>query len=129
MLNEKYSAPDGRGLQLAVPVPAGTKAGVPTLVGDMLVIPQSDQATADTIKAGTAPKSTKVGWAPCFLPGLGQLLDLGTMPDGIAVGKKVYRTAAGALVAVNGGSDLFVGYAAPAPGFNGGLFVAVRGNQ
>lgn len=127
MINEKYHGPDARGLQLALPVPTGTKAGIPTMVGSLLVVPQADQVTAQTIGTNAAAKSTKVGWAPCFIPGTGQLLDLGKLPDGTLPGTKIYLDDQQNPVVTE--TPLFVGWAVPAPGFNGGLFVAIRANQ
>lgn len=132
MINEKYHAPDGRGLKLKLPVPANAKPGVPILVGEMLVIPTTVRATPELRKARVMlPQGLRDGEASCFIPGLGSLLstgvgtDLGPLPEGISVGAKVYRDNDGPLSATG---TLHIGYVIPLPEPERGLGVGVRGN-
>lgn len=127
MINEKYHAPDGRGLQLALPVPETAKPGVPLKVQDMKVVPESPRATAELRAAGKVAQGLRDGWASCFIPGTTQVLDLGAMPGGVKVGQRIYLDAAGKLTLTAEG-NLEVGFAVVTPGFNGGMFVAVTGN-
>lgn len=131
MKNEKYYGDgQGRGLAIALPVPAGTVIGRPTTIGPagdpMLIIPITDRQTA-TLRAAGKGAGLKDGEATCYVPGFGQVLDLGAVPGGVVIGQKVYLSAAGALTTTN--TDLYVGRVVPIAGPQGGLGVAIRVNS
>lgn len=128
MINEKYHAPDGRGLQLAVPVPATAQPGIPLMVQDMKVVPQSPRATPELRAAGKVAQGLRDGWASCFIPGTSQVLDLGEMPAGVQVGQRIYLDALTGKPTLTSAGNLEVGFAVITPGYNGGMFVAVTGN-
>lgn len=122
MKNLKYSATDGQGLRLALPVPATAQNGRPLTLGadGLLVIPMTDRVTPDLRKLGKAPQGLRDGQASCYVPGVGQVLDLGAVPAAHPLFSKLYLSAAGALTATN--TDTFVGWLFP------GNLVAIRGN-
>lgn len=131
MKNEKYYGDgQGRGLAIALPVPAGAVNGRPTTVGPvgdpMLVIPFTDRQTP-ALRAAGKGAGLKDGEASCYVPGFGQILDLGALPGGVVVGQKVYLSAAGALTTTD--TDLYVGRVVPIAGPQGGLGVAIRTNS
>lgn len=128
MKNQLFYAPDGRGLKLKLPLPAGAKIGVPVVVGPggMIAVPFTDRVTPELRAAGKAPQGLRNGEASCFIPGLGLVIDLGPMPAGVVTGQKLYLSAAGALTTLN--TDTYVGYAIPLPEPMVGFGVGVRGN-
>lgn len=128
MKNLKYSADDARGLSLALPVPEGTKNGVPTTLGTskLLVVPQTDRVTAELRKLGRAPQGLENGQATCFIPGVSMVLDLGAMPSGVVAFDKLYLSAANVLTTTT--TDTFVGWAIPMPAPAYGMGVGVRNN-
>ena len=128
MINSKYVADDARGLSLALPVPEGTKNGVPTTLGTskLLVVPQTDRATAELRKLGRVPQGLENGQATCFIPGVSMVLELGTIPNGVVAFDKLYLSAANVLTTTN--TDTFVGWAIPLPAPYYGLGVGVRSN-
>lgn len=132
MKNKATYAYDGQGLKLKLPVPEGTREGVPTRVGQMLVLPTTPRVTAELRRSGLAPQGLREGEASCVLLGLTVLLytgagtELGPLFEGAQAGQAVYLTD-GALAAAGGETDL-VGYVVPLPEPMRGFGVALRGN-
>ncbi|MBZ9715498.1 hypothetical protein [Deinococcus multiflagellatus] len=130
MKNQKYYGDQhGRGLAIALPVPDGTVSGRPTTIGPagdpVLVVPFTERQTPAQRALGWG-QGLKDGEASCYVPGFGQILDLGAMPAGVVIGQKVYLSAAGMLTTTT--TDLYVGRVMPIEGPGGGLGVAIRVN-
>ncbi|KQR37735.1 hypothetical protein [Deinococcus sp. Leaf326] len=132
MKNLLTYAPDGRGLKLKLPVPEGTLEGVPTRVGDLLVLPTTPRATAALRQTTGVPQGLRNGEASCDIPGLTHLLatgpgtELGVLFDGATPGQKVYRVN-GALASA--GTDVqHIGFVIPLPEPVRGFGVGILGN-
>ncbi len=125
-----YSAPDGRGTPLALPVPAGTVNGRPTFLGDGLVaVPFTDRVTPEIRAANRAPQGVPNGWASCFLPSVTMVLAAsaftGGLPAGVQQYERLYLHPNGSLDNVASGALQFLGWAIPLPAPMGGLGVGI----
>ncbi|WP_278913202.1 hypothetical protein [Deinococcus wulumuqiensis] len=132
MKNKATKAYDGQGLKLKLPVPEGTREGVPTRVGEMRVLPTTPRVTPELRRQGLAPQGLRDGEASCVLLGLGSLLytgagtELGPLFDNPTPGQKVYLT--GTTLASAGTEQDHIGFVVPLPEPMRGYAVALRGN-
>lgn len=107
--NQRHRSDWGDGIVLEIPVPDTAVPGVPMAFGSdgLYGIPETVKATAERLRMGTAPASTRLGNAGVQFPGIGQTRDLGPIPAGIAEYGKVYLDAAGKPAATG---SLHIGY-------------------
>ena len=98
MISLKYKSDDGRGVTLALTVPATAKRGQAVALGTagFFGILETDRVTDDILKAGNAPQGLKTGQASVNLPGVGQVLYFATIPGTIPDFGKVYTSGDGA---------------------------------
>ncbi|AFZ67079.1 hypothetical protein [Deinococcus peraridilitoris] len=122
MKNMKHRSQDGRGITLALTVPAGATNGRPVALGGggLYGVLETERVTADMLKAGTAPQGLREGQASVNLPGIGQTIDVGALPVAIADFGRVYLTPAGAPSEVAAGNTWI--------GWRLGNFVGLRSN-
>lgn len=124
MKNLKHKSQDGRGVVLALTVPAGTIAGRPLALGNggLIGVPVTERATPTLRAEGRAPQGLKDNEASVCLPGIGMTLDLGARPGGAVDFGKAYIDANGTLAAAPGAGFTDIGFYLP-----GGL-VGIRCN-
>lgn len=108
--NQRHRSEWGDGIVLEIPVPDTAQVGVPFALGadGLYGIPETAKATAERVRTGGAPASTRVGNASVQFPGIGQTRTFPNLPAAIAQYGKVYINAAGVPTATN--TDLFIGY-------------------
>ncbi|GGL18403.1 hypothetical protein [Deinococcus radiotolerans] len=128
MKNRVYAAETGEGLKIKLPLPTTAQNGIPTTYGPsgLRVVPQTDVATAALRAVGKVPQGLKDGEASCVLPGITMVLDLGTLPAGVAGGQAIYREPDGDLT-LTATAD-FVGYALPIAAPRSGWGVGIPAN-
>jgi len=111
MMNLKYKSENGQGVVLAVVV-AGAKSGKPLALGSagLFGVAVTDTATAALRAVNRAAAGLKDGEASISFPGVGQVLDLGAIPNGVNNFDKLYQDATtGALTATSAG-NLWIGW-------------------